>query len=323
MVKESKKETVDEFAELIDKYPVIGVVNMVNLPTKTVQDMRAKLRDNNNILKMTKKRLLKLAFAKAKKPNIPNLENHFKGLPALIFTKDNPFTLNAFLEKNKTNAPAKGGQEAPKDIIVKAGPTSFSPGPIISQLGKYQIKAGVEGGKIVIKEDAIAIKQGEIIDSELASILTRLGIEPIEIGLNMTAAYEDGTIFTSDVLYIDEKDYANKFATSYNDSLNLAVYAAYPTEDSIKILLNKINNESRSLSIFANILTDETSMDILRKAHAQVMSLANNLPKEALSDELKSSKAPVVKETPKKEPQQKSEEPKEESAAAGLGSLFG
>ncbi|MBI2112759.1 50S ribosomal protein L10, partial [Candidatus Woesearchaeota archaeon] len=35
------------------------------------------------------------------------------------------------LEKNKSNAPAKPGQVAPKDITVKAGATSFAPGPII------------------------------------------------------------------------------------------------------------------------------------------------------------------------------------------------
>ena len=37
-VSDKKKKVVEEFVELIEKYPVIGVVNMTNLPTKTVQD---------------------------------------------------------------------------------------------------------------------------------------------------------------------------------------------------------------------------------------------------------------------------------------------
>ncbi len=332
MVKESKKETVEEFAKLISQYPVIGVVNMANIPTKTIQDMRSKLRKNNNILKMTKKRLLKLAFKKSGKPNITELEKHLEGMPALIFTKENPFSLYSFLEKNKSSAPAKPGSTAPKDITVKAGPTSFSPGPIIGQLGKYKIKTGVEGGKIAIKEDAVVAKKGDIIDANLAEILARLGIEPMEIGLNMTAAYENGYIFTSDMLYIDEKEYSMKFATSYSESLNLAVYIAYPAVEALSILIGKSYAESKSLSIYTGFITEETRSDILGKAEAQAMALIRNLPENALSKDLiskknsgnaapsnsgEAEKAEQPKEAPKKE------EPKQEEAAAGLSSLFG
>lgn len=281
-VSEAKKDTVKEFVELLDSYPVIGVVNMSNLPTKTVQQMRAKLRDKNTVLKMTKKRLMKLAFAQAKRKDIAELQKHFRGLPALIFTKDNPFTLYAELEKTKSNAPAKAGQEAPKDITVKAGPTSFAPGPIISQLAKYGIKTGVEAGKLVIKQDAVVAKSGSRIDGDLASILTRLWIEPMEIGLDLRAVYEESEIFTAEVLHIDESEYKNKIQKAYMESLNLAVFTGYPTEESVKLLLGKAGREARALALSANILTDETTADILRKAHAENLSLSGSLPKEAL-----------------------------------------
>ena len=315
-VAEHKKQTVQEFAKLIDKYPVIGVVDMSNLPAKTVQTMRAKLRDNNTVLRMTKKRLLKLAFAKTKKQNIPDLEQHFKGLPALIFTNDNPFKLCADLDKTKSSAAAKPGQEAPKDIVVKSGPTSFTPGPIISQLAKYGIKSGVEGGKLAIKEDAVAVKKGEVIDGELAGILTRLGIEPMEIGLNLTAAYENGSIYTSDVLFIDEQEYMSKIALSYSESLNLAVFVGYPTEESLNIMLSKAHSEARSLSIVSGILTDETTEDIIRKAQAEVMSLSNSLPKEAMSS---SEPEPKVEEKKVEEEQPKEEETKEKEEPSNEG----
>ncbi len=63
-VSKFKKKTVEEFVALLDKYPVVAVANMANLPTKTVQNMRAKLREQGTFIKMTKKRLLKLAFQK-------------------------------------------------------------------------------------------------------------------------------------------------------------------------------------------------------------------------------------------------------------------
>ncbi|MBT4022145.1 50S ribosomal protein L10 [archaeon] len=327
-VSESKKKTVEEFAKLIDEYPVIGVVNMLNLPARTVQKMREKLREKGTVLRMTKKRLLKIAFSKVKKENVGDLQSHFKGLPALIFTKDNPFTLYAELEKTKSNAPAKGGSEAPKDITVKAGPTSFAPGPIIGQLAQFGIKTGVENGKLAIKADAIVAKRGDIISAELAGILTRLGIEPMEIGLDLTAAYENGSIFTSDLLYIDEVEYMNKFMTAYNESLNLAVSSGYPTTESLQIMISKVVTQSRSLSIESGFITDDTAKDIVMKAHVQMTSLSNNLSEDAKPKGIAPIQTtPTPVETEKKdEPkpdQQPKEEKKPEEAAAGLGALFG
>jgi len=155
--------------------------------------MREKLRGKVDIF-MTKKRLMKIAFDQAKKDKngIENLGDYFKGMPALVFTRDNPFTLFKILKENKSNAPAKGGQTAPHDIEVKAGGTSFAPGPIIGELGAFGIKTGVEGGKIAIKADKVVCKEGEVISSALAGILTRLGVNPMEVGLDLVGIYENG-----------------------------------------------------------------------------------------------------------------------------------
>ena len=70
-----KESTVKEFAELLEEYPIVGIVNMNNLPTKQLQNMRAQLR-KTVVLRMTKRRLLKKAIehAKAKRPGIEKLE---------------------------------------------------------------------------------------------------------------------------------------------------------------------------------------------------------------------------------------------------------
>lgn len=213
------------------------------------------------------------------------LQKYSEGMPALVFTTENPFRLCSELAKSKSKAPAKAGQKAPRDISVSAGPTSFTPGPVISQLGKYGIKTGIEGGKIVIKQDGTVVRKGETISAELAGILARLGIEPMEIGLNLTAVYENGTVYTSDVLLIDETEYANKIATAYSDSLNLAVYVAYPTKETITILLGKVHHDSVAVAVSGGILTSETTQDIIRKAYLEMQSLSNILP--ALSGETK------------------------------------
>jgi large subunit ribosomal protein L10 len=200
----AKKDAVKEFAKLIEQYPIIGIVDMQGLPTPQLQVIRTKLRASV-LLKMTKTSLLKLAIKESKKPGIAELEKHLKGMPAILFTKENPFKLFKVIKQNKSRAPAKAGQTANADIVIPAGPTGFAPGPVIGELGALKIKTMVEGGKISIKEPALVAKEGDVITAPLASMLVRLNILPMEVGLNMVAVYDDGMIYTKQVLDVDEE----------------------------------------------------------------------------------------------------------------------
>ncbi len=151
-VAQYKKDVVASLVKLMGDSPIIGVVNMENLPAPQLQTMRAQLRGKFYIT-MTKRRLIKLAIehAKANKSGLEQLEAHLGGMPALIFTNENPFKLSRTLRKSKSPAPAKAGQTALRDIIVPKGATPFAPGPIIGELAMAGIKSGVENGKVAIK----------------------------------------------------------------------------------------------------------------------------------------------------------------------------
>ncbi|MBI2108408.1 50S ribosomal protein L10, partial [Candidatus Woesearchaeota archaeon] len=183
-VAEYKKEVVSNLVELARKYPIIGVVNMESMPAPQLQNMRAQLR-KNAVLTMTKRRIIKIAFQQAakEKKGLESLNEHLGGMPALIFTNENPFRLSRTLDKSKSPAPAKAGQIAPNDITIHKGPTPFAPGPFIAELSMTGIKSGIEGGKIAIKEDTVVAKKGDKIKPKVAEILLRLGIQPMEVGL--------------------------------------------------------------------------------------------------------------------------------------------
>ncbi len=218
-----KQDVVAEFLKLIEEYPIVGAVDVENLPALQLNRMRAQLR-GTVLVKMTKRRLLTHALNASKKENVKELIPYLKGMPALIFTKESPFKLFKILKKNKSKSPIKGGQTAPKDIIVPAGPTSFAPGPIIGELGAFKIKAGIDGGKVAIKEDSLVAKEGTVVSAKLAAILTRLGIEPMDIGLNLTAVWENGLILKKDVLDVDEEQYQSDIASAASWAFNLAMY---------------------------------------------------------------------------------------------------
>ena len=264
---DAKKKVIADYVKLMKDYPIVGAVDMENLPTKQLQNMRAQLR-GKVVIKVGKMRLMKIALEKAAKdkPGLEKLIPYLKGMPGLIFTKDNPFSLYKTLDKNKSTAPAKAGHIAPNDVVVPAGPTNFAPGPVIGQLGAVGIQAGIENGKVAIKKDAVVVKEGEEINAELAGLLTRLGIEPMEIGLALSATFEDGNIFTKDVLAIDETEYINNITTAHRWSFNLAMEAGVLTKETTEMMLTKAFTDSRALAVSQHIMTEHTRELILSKA---------------------------------------------------------
>lgn len=273
-VSDAKKKAVEELVALIKEYPIIGAVNMANLPTKTVQKMREQLRDKV-VIKMTKRRLIKIALEQTQvaKKGIEKLDPFLKGMPALLFTKENPFILFKTLEKNKSTAPIKAGQVAPKEIIVPAGPTGFAPGPIIGELGGLGISAGIDAGKVAIKKDSSVAKEGAVVSQALAGVLTRLGIEPMEIGLDLTATYEDGNIFTKDVLAVDEQEYIDNITQGHRWAFNIAVDAGVLNTETTEFMIVKAFQDSKGLAVSENILNDATVDQILAKAEAHAASV--------------------------------------------------
>lgn len=273
-VSQRKKIIVDELTNLAKKYNVVALLDMEGMPANTLQEMREKLRKHAKIV-MSKKRLMKIVFknVESEKKGITKLEEHFRGMPALLFTEENPFRIASILKKSRTPAHAKAGQIAPDDIVVKAGPTSFPPGPIISELGSIGLKTGVEGGKVAIKEDKVVVKKGEVIPPKVAEVLTRLDIKPVELGLTMSAAYENGIIYTQDVLEVDEQHYIDLLKQAALESFAVALTQGIITEETVKPILEKAAREAFMLAVFEDIVTEDTAKFILAKAETQASNV--------------------------------------------------
>ena len=304
-VSDKKKEVVKRLQKLIKENSIIGLLDMENLPARQLQIMKEKLR-GDVILLLSKKRLIKVAIDKVKddKKGIEKLLEHFKGMPALLFTDKNPFELFKIIKKNKSGAPAKAGQIAPADISVKEGATPFAPGPVIGELGAIGIKTKIEDNKIHITESSVVVKEGEEIKANVAGILTRLGIKPIEVGLDLVAVYENGDILTKDILDIDEEKYLNDLKFAHSEAYKLALETVYPIKEVIEAVLGKIHNESKMLALEQNILTDETAEEILKKAENEAKGLKQKVPEssEKPVDTVEEKKDEIVEKEKKEEP---------------------
>lgn len=333
-VAEWKKEEVKELKSLIDSHEVVGIVNLLNIPAKQLQKMRQSL-SGKAIIRMSKKNLMDLAFEDCnnKKENIANLSNHMEGQPAIVFTDMNPFKLFKILENSKTSAPAKEGNVPDSDIVVPEGDTGFEPGPILGELQQVGIPAKIDKGKIVVSKNHTVVKAGEPVTKQVASMLTRLDIQPMEVGIDLQAAYEDEAIYTSDLLTIDDEKTLADIQGAFTQAFNLSVNAEIPTKETIVAIIQNANTKSINLAMNGSVLTSETTEPLIGLANAQMLALASAVAdtEGAIDDELreKLSNVPVAEATAteetkdEKEDEEEEEEAAEEEAAAGLGALFG
>ncbi|MBT3416623.1 50S ribosomal protein L10 [Candidatus Woesearchaeota archaeon] len=309
-VSDKKKKKVTELVKDLQSEPIIGIIDLTSLPSAQFQKIKHKLRKDFKVV-VAKKSLIKIAIEKVKdsKKGIEKLDAYLENaMPAILFTKQDAFKVAKSLSKNKSSTAAKPGQIAPKDLNVPEGPTAFAPGPIIGELGAAGIKASIENGKVIIKEESTIVKKGEEITQSQADMLAKFGIEPMEIGLNITAIYQDGNIFDSEVLSIDDAEYLNRIKLAATEALNLAVFVVYPTKETVEILLQKAEREK--LSIESKLPAEETLKEEPKTEEQPVEQKTEDKVEEKSTQD--SDKEPEVKdEAPKtqgKEEDQKSEE---------------
>jgi large subunit ribosomal protein L10 len=275
-VAEWKYGEVKELVDFITNKKVIGVVEVGGIPAPQMQKMRKNLREVGSI-RSARNTLLQKALDDAEKKvkGISELKKSISGQSAIITTDVNPFKLFAQIKANKTMAPARGGETANHDIEIKAGDTPFKPGPIVGELQKVGIPAAISEGKVVIKSDKLIVKAGEKIPADVALMLTRLEIFPIEIKLSLHAVFEGGSIYAPDVLDINIDEFLGKLRQASFNTLNLAMETGWANKFTIKPMIMKAYLNSFNLAIQRNIVNKETIKILLSKAQANMLALKN------------------------------------------------
>ncbi|HLC62724.1 MAG TPA: 50S ribosomal protein L10 [Candidatus Nanoarchaeia archaeon] len=277
-VTKKKLSEVEQIKSALLKYKVICIFDLKSLPSKQLQSIRHKLRKNSEMY-VKKKRLLKLAIEQVKQEKdlsalLPYLE---KGIPALLVTNEDPFSVYKTIKSSKSLAAAKPGQIAPKDLIVEAGPTNFPPGPIIGELGQAGIIAAVEQGKVTIKKETTIAKKGDIITQKKADVLSKLGIQPMEIGMSVIAAFEQGIIYAQEILDVDEQLYLDNLRAAIHQSYNFTLSIGYVTRENAAMLIKKAFNQANHLAEKNSILTSETVKSELKKAEFAALKLSEKI----------------------------------------------
>lgn len=277
-VQPKKREALERIKKSLSPYSVVAAADLVGVRSTQIQEIRKMLRGKAEMF-VAKNTIFKRASQEleSNKKNISKFADSLNGPFALLFSNKNPFELIVFLNKNKVKVSAKGGDIATGDVVIPAGNTGLPPGPIISEFGEVKIPTKIESGSIWVSKDTVVVRKGDTISTKLASVLTRLGMKPMEAGLSIMAAYDNGSIFDEKDLAMDLENYKNQIIQSYKEGLSLASEAAYLTPQSVPLILGRAWRQALTIAVKTEYTSPSTTDKIILAAYSDMLTLSNKM----------------------------------------------
>ncbi|KTG02584.1 hypothetical protein cypCar_00024212 [Cyprinus carpio] len=146
---------------------------------------------------------------------------HIRGNVGFVFTKEDLTEVRDLLLANKVPAAARAGAIAPCEVTVPAQNTGLGPEKT-SFFQALGITTKISRGTIEILSDVQLIKPGDKVGASEATLLNMLNISPFSYGLIIQQVYDNGSVYSPEVLDITEDALHKRF-------LEVKAYLADPT----------------------------------------------------------------------------------------------
>lgn len=268
-----KAQMYQQLLEVPKKYKVIAIVKINKVRASQILPLRKALKGEVEFV-CVKDKVAQKALEKLNIAGIKGISEELTGQCLFLFTNMSPFKLNVLLSKNKIMMAARGGDIASVDIVVPAKNTGIAPGPMLTEFKEAGIPTKIDQGTIWIQKDTTPVKKGETINEKLAALLGKLDIKPVEAGISLYTALEEGLKYAAEEMIVDVAKIRNAFTQFHQEAISLSIEAAYVTAENINQILSKAAQSARSVSIESGFMTDETKEPILQKAHSQAKSVS-------------------------------------------------
>ncbi|CAJ1051545.1 S acidic ribosomal protein P0 [Xyrichtys novacula] len=233
--------------QLLDDYPKCFIVGADNVGSKQMQTIRLSLREKAVVL-MGKNTMMRKAI-RGHLENNPALEKllpHIKGNVGFVFTKEDLAEVRDMLLANKVPAAARAGAIAPCDVTVPAQNTGLGPEKT-SFFQALGITTKISRGTIEILSDVNLIKTGDKVGASEATLLNMLNISPFSYGLIIQQVYDNGSVYSPEVLDITEASLHTRFLEGVRNIASVCLEIGYPTLASVPHSV--INGYKRVLAI--------------------------------------------------------------------------
>lgn len=252
--KENKTAYFDKLGELMNGYNSILIVNVDNVGSNQMHQIRVALRGKGVIL-MGKNTMVRRAVRGliTDNPQFERFLPHVRGNVGFVFTNADLKEVRDIVLANKVAAPARAGAISPKDVSIPAGPTGMEPGKT-SFFQALGIPTKIARGLIEIVSDVQILSTGVKVGPSEAQLLNMLNVSPFTYGMTVVQVYDRGQVFSPSVLDISEQQLVDTFLGGIKTIAALSLALNYPTLASVAHSL--VNSYKNVLAI--SIATDYT-----------------------------------------------------------------
>jgi len=244
--KDKKKEYFAKMTRMLGQYTKVFVVSVDNVGSQQMNATRRSMRGIAEIL-MGKNTLMRKVLKEFLEANPGHFYTHIEpklaGNIGFVFTNSDLPKVRDLILANRVPAPARIGAISPVDVQIPAGPTGCDPGQT-SFFQVLQIPTKIVKGQIEITNLVNLIKKGDKVGSSEASLLSKLSIKPFSYGLAIDCVFDRGSIFSVDVLDIDETYLVGMFSQALQKIAAVSLQIGYPTQASVP---HSIGNAFKSL----------------------------------------------------------------------------
>jgi len=233
----------EKLKELLNKYPSIFLVNVDNVGSNQMHQIRVALRGKGVVL-MGKNTMVRRALRTilSEYPQFEKLLPHIRGNIGFVFTAGDLKEVRSIITSNKVAAPARAGALAPVDVTVPGGNTGMEPGKT-SFFQALGIPTKIARGTIEIVSDVRVVVAGTRVGSSEATLLNMLNISPFTYGMSVIQIFDNGNTFSPDVLDIDEQELVDRFLSGIKTIAAISLALKYPTIVSVShVLVNAYKN---------------------------------------------------------------------------------
>ncbi|CDO74988.1 hypothetical protein BN946_scf184945.g60 [Trametes cinnabarina] len=240
--------------ELVAKYPSIFVVNVDNVGSNQMHQIRVALR-GKGVVVMGKNTMVRRALRSilGDYPHFERLLPAVKGNIGFVFTADDLKEVRDIIQSNKVAAPARAGALAPKDVTIPAGNTGMEPGKT-SFFQALGIPTKIARGTIEIVSDVQVVTAGTRVGPSEATLLNMLNISPFTYGMTVVQIFDKGNIFSPEVLDISDQELLDRFTAGIKTIAAISLAINYPTLASV---VHSLVNAYKNLIAIA-LVTDYT-----------------------------------------------------------------
>ncbi|XP_070815906.1 large ribosomal subunit protein uL10 [Chaetodon trifascialis] len=282
--------------QLLDDFPKCFIVGADNVGSKQMQTIRLSLRDKAVVL-MGKNTMMRKAI-RGHLENNPALEKllpHIKGNVGFVFTKEDLAEVRDMLLANKVPAAARAGAIAPCEVTVPAQNTGLGPEKT-SFFQALGITTKISRGTIEILSDVNLIKTGDKVGASEATLLNMLNISPFSYGLIIQQVYDNGSVYSPEVLDITEASLHGRFLEGVRNIASVCLEIGYPTLASVPHSI--INGYKRVLAV---AVETDYSFPLADKVKAYLADPSAFAAVAAPAAAAETAAAPAAKEEAKEE----------------------